>query len=92
MAPWAKVVQTVVCSTFTHGAKPGARRVADGERMDRGGGAFAQISRDVEHQGDGHLENCPRGAPAPCPVRMASSAPLYHPLTSYADAAGSPVH
>ena len=33
LAPWAKVVQTVVCSTFTHGAKPATRRVADGERM-----------------------------------------------------------
>ena len=33
LAPWAKVVQTVVCSTFTRGAKPATRRVADGERM-----------------------------------------------------------
>jgi hypothetical protein len=43
LAPWAKVVQTVVCSTFTRGAKPATRRVADGERMNpRGkGGAFA---------------------------------------------------
>ena len=30
---------------------------------------------------------CPRA-----PVRMASSAPLFHPLTSYADAAGSFLH
>ena len=33
LAPWAKVVQTVVCFTFTHGAKPATRRVAGGERM-----------------------------------------------------------
>jgi hypothetical protein len=33
LAPRAKVVQTVVCSTFTRGAKPATRRVADGERM-----------------------------------------------------------
>jgi hypothetical protein len=32
----AKVVQTVVCSTFTHGAKSATRRVADGERMNPG--------------------------------------------------------
>jgi len=39
----AKVVQTVVCSTFTRGAKPATRRVADGERMNPQGkgGAFA---------------------------------------------------
>jgi hypothetical protein len=29
----AKAVQTVLCSTFTHGAKPATRRLADGERM-----------------------------------------------------------
>ena len=33
LAPGVKVVQTVVCSTFTPGAKPAPRRVADGERM-----------------------------------------------------------
>jgi hypothetical protein len=32
-ASWAKVVQTVVRSTFTHEAKPVTRRMADGERM-----------------------------------------------------------
>src|SRR5690348_15558030 len=39
----AKVVQTVVCSTFTRRAKPATRRVADGERMNPQGkgGAFA---------------------------------------------------
>jgi hypothetical protein len=53
LAPRAKVVQTVGCSTFTRGAKPATRRVADGERMNpRGkGGAFAQIPGDGEHQG-----------------------------------------
>ena len=45
LASWAKVVQTVGCSTFTHEAKPATRRVADGERMNpRGkGGAYAPI-------------------------------------------------
>jgi hypothetical protein len=38
LAPRAKVVQTVVCSTFTRGAKPATRRVADGERMNPQGG------------------------------------------------------
>jgi hypothetical protein len=58
LAPRAKVVQTVVCSTFTRGAKPATRRVADGERMNPQGkgGAFAPIQRDGEHQGDEHPE------------------------------------
>ena len=45
LAPWAKVVQTVGCSTFTHGAKPATRRVADGERMNPQGkgGAYAPM-------------------------------------------------
>ena len=45
LAPWAKVVQTMGCSTFTHGAKPATRRVADDERMNLqgNGGAFAPI-------------------------------------------------
>ena len=79
MAPRAKVVQTVGCSTFTRGAKPATRRVADGERMNPQGkgGAFAPIPRDVEHQGDEQLRGPQTG-----PVRMASSAPLFHPLTS----------
>jgi hypothetical protein len=42
LAPWAKVVQTVVCSTFTHGAKPATRRVADGERMNPGRSAYTR--------------------------------------------------
>ena len=54
LAPRAKVVQTVVCSTFTRGAKPATRRVADGERMNpRGRVARPRRYRgDVEHQGD----------------------------------------
>src|SRR5689334_9791736 len=36
LAPEAKVGQTVGCSTFTRGAKPATRRVADGERMNPG--------------------------------------------------------
>jgi hypothetical protein len=50
----AKVVQTVVCSTFTRRAKPATRRVADGERMNPQGkgGAFAPNAGDDEHQGD----------------------------------------
>ena len=45
LAPRAKVVQTVVCSTFTRGAKPATRRVADGERMNPQGkgGAYAPM-------------------------------------------------
>jgi hypothetical protein len=47
LGPRAKVVQTVVCSTFTRGAKPATRRVADGERMSPQGkgGAYAPIPR-----------------------------------------------
>jgi hypothetical protein len=58
LAPRAKVVQTVGCSTFTRGAKPATRRVADGERMNPQGkrGAYAPIQGDDEHQGDEHLE------------------------------------
>ena len=54
LASQAKVVQTVVCSTFTREAKPATRRVADGERMNPQGkgGAFAPILGDGEHQGD----------------------------------------
>jgi len=51
--PWAKVVQTVVCSTFTHGAKPGARRVADGERMDRGVVARSRRYQETSSTGGG---------------------------------------
>jgi hypothetical protein len=47
LAPRAKVVQTVGCSTFTRGAKPATRRVADGERMNPQGkgGAFAPMQK-----------------------------------------------
>jgi hypothetical protein len=69
LAPRAKVVQTVVCSTFTRGAKPATRKVADGERMNPQGkgGAYAPIPGDDEHQGDEDLENRHAGARAPDP-------------------------
>jgi hypothetical protein len=57
-----------VCSTFTRGAKPATRRVADGERMNPQGkgGAFAPDTGDDEHQGDkrlaGFIFNLWRGA------------------------------
>jgi hypothetical protein len=60
LAPRAKVVQTVVCSTFTRGAKPATQRVADGERMNLSEGecAFTPINPNGdEHQGDDHLEH-----------------------------------
>ena len=58
LAPRAKVVQTVVCSTFTRGAKPATRRVADGERMNPPGGwRVCANEGDDEHQGDELLEN-----------------------------------
>jgi hypothetical protein len=85
----------VGCSTFTRGTKPATRRVADGERMNPQGkgGAFAPNAGDDEHQGDEDLENFPApGAAAPCPACMAPVAPLFHPLPSYADAAGSSLH
>ena len=40
------------CSTFTRGAKPATRRVADGERMNPQGKGGAFAPRDDEHQGD----------------------------------------
>ena len=43
-----KVVQTVGCSTFTRGAKPATRRVADGERMNPQGRARRAITEDRE--------------------------------------------
>ena len=46
-----------------------------------------------EHQGDEHLENpSTQGLAPPCPPCMAPVAPLFHPLPSYADAAGSSLH
>jgi hypothetical protein len=71
LAPRAKVVQTAVCSTFTRGAKPATRRVADGERMNpREGWRVRANTRDDEHQGDEHqgdehLESGPRGHRCP---------------------------
>ena len=93
-APRAKVVQTVVCSTFTRGAKPATRRVADGERMNpREGWRVRANTEDDEHQGDKHLENSRAlRAAAPDPASMGSPPlVLYHPA-SYADAAGSSLH
>ena len=48
----AKVVQTVVCSTFTRRAKPATRRVADGERMNPQGkgGAFAPTQKTISNR------------------------------------------
>ena len=46
LAPRAKVVQTVVCSTFTRGAKPATRKVADGERMNPQG----RVARTRQYQ------------------------------------------
>jgi len=54
------------------------------------GGAYAPITGEIEHQGDDHLDNGPCGGSAHSPVRMDSSSSLFHPLTPYADAAGSP--
>jgi hypothetical protein len=69
LAPRVKVVQTVVCSTFTRGAKPATRRVADGERMNPPGkgGAFAPVQNDDEH-----LPGRTREAAAPYPASMGS--------------------
>jgi hypothetical protein len=96
LALWAKVVQTAGCSTFTHGAKPATRRVADGERMNPQGksGAFAPHAGDDEHQGDEDVEDSPAhpGLPPRAPACMAPVAPLFHPLPSCADAAGSSLH
>ena len=46
LRPRAKLGQTVGCSTFTRGAEPATRRVADGERMNhlRKVGAFAPMA------------------------------------------------
>jgi len=43
LAPRAKVVQTVVCSTFARKAKPATRRVADSERMNPGTGCWSAL-------------------------------------------------
>jgi hypothetical protein len=95
LAPRAKVVQTVGCSTFTRRAKPATRRVADGERMNPQGkgGAFAPIPRRRRAPGRRPPgEPSTRGLAPPYPPCMAPVAPLFHPLPSYADAAGSSLH
>jgi hypothetical protein len=69
LAPGVKVVQTVVCSTFTPGAKPAPRRVADGESMNPPREcAFAQIPGDHEHQGDENIKRRTRPQMT-CPLR-----------------------
>ena len=79
LAPWAKVVQTVGCSTFTHGAKPATRRVADGERMNPQGGMASprQYRGDVEHQGDEHLESGPGEGSRPRAPRVWLRSPRF---------------
>src|ERR1022692_2972477 len=73
LAPGVKVVQTVVCSTFTPGAKPAPRRVADGERMNPPREcAFAQIPEDHEHQGDEYIKRRTRPQMT-CPLRARSA-------------------
>ena len=75
-----------MCSTFTRGAKPATRRVADGERMNpREGWRVRANARDDEHQGDEDLENSSvPGAAAPHPAAYGLSPPLFQPLTAYA--------
>ena len=52
-----------------------------------------QHAEDDEHQGGQHPETCRRGGSRPrAPPCMAPVAPLFHPLPSYADAAGSSLH
>ena len=63
------------------------------ECRSRPGAAYPPLPGDDQHQGDEHLQNSrPRtpGAAAPDPACMAPVAPLFHPLPSYADAAGDP--
>ena len=84
-----------MCSTFTHGAKPATRRVADGERMNPPGkgGAFAPIWEDDKHQGDEHLElSGALGAAAPDPRRMGCRPRCFNPSLPTRHAAGSSLH
>ena len=69
LAPRAKVVQTVGCSTFTRGAKPATRRVADGERMNPPGkgGAYAPIRETSSTRATTTWRTVHAGAPPPCP-------------------------
>ena len=76
-------------------SKPATRRVADGERMNPQGkgGAYAPITRRRRAPGRrAPGERSTRGLAPPCPPCMAPVAPLFHPLPSYADAAGSSLH
>ena len=76
MAPRAKVVQTVVCSTFTRGAKPATRRVADGERMNpQGRSARSRNTGDDEHQDHEHPQDCPPRGCRPGPRGVWTVAP-----------------
>ena len=82
LAPRAKVVLTVVCSTFTRGAKPATRKVADGERMNpqgKGWRARANKPGDVEHQGDVHQRAVQAGALPPCPRAYGLVGPAVSP-------------
>jgi hypothetical protein len=77
----AKVVQTVVCSTFTRRAKPATQRVADGEGMNPGkGGAYAPIPKVDEHQDDEHLNSpgCTRDC-RPVPRVYGLTTPVFPP-------------
>ena len=51
----------MVCSTFTRGAKPATRRVADGERMNPQGEVAhtRQYQETTSYQGDEDLQNTP---------------------------------
>jgi hypothetical protein len=82
LASRAKVVQTVMCSTFTREAKrypEGGRRRED-EPPGEGWRVRAN-ARDDEHQGDEDLENPPAhpGLPPRTPLRMAPVARCFTP-------------
>jgi hypothetical protein len=80
-APRVKVGQTVGCSTFTRGAKPATRRVADGERMNPlGEGVRVRANTgDVELQDDDHLESGPREGSALVPRAYGLVGPAVSP-------------
>jgi hypothetical protein len=79
LAPRAKVVQTVVCSTFTRGAKPATRGwpTVRGSTPQGGVARSRQYRGHVEHQGDEHLKNRPRGARAPVAPVYGSGRPAF---------------
>ncbi len=72
LAPRAKVGQTVGCSTFTRGAKPATRRVADGERMNTQGKerAYAPMQKTMSTRAMSAELARPRIA---CPLRARSA-------------------